>query len=167
MLMLSKVMWSGKMVDVFTVLWSFVCGRRVNPRARRQILGAFQTALRTCSGCFCKGCWKRHQNILYTALRCWWQTSKYVAMFAMFAAIWHSETRRKGLLLVYISVYSKCCKTLQLTWEMKVGVGYACTKFPMRGWNCSYDIWTTNRIKEVVQHPKLFLFLKEWPYPQQ
>ena len=87
----------------------------------------------------------------YTAVKCWWKTSNYMDMFA---AIWHSETRRKGLLLLYISVYSKCCKTVQLTWEMKVGVGYARIKVPMRGWNCSYDIWTTNRIKEVVSAPK-------------
>lgn len=161
MLMLSKVMWSRKMVDVFTVLWSFVCGRRVNPRARRQILGAFQTALRTCSGCFCKGCWKRHQNIHCTEMLM--ENLEIYGYVCCYLTFWDSS---QGL-LVYISVYSKCCKTVQLTWEMKVGVGYDCTKVPMRGWNCSYDIWTTNRIKEVVQHPKLFLFLKEWPYPQQ
>lgn len=90
-----------------------------------------------------------------SALRCWWKTSKYMDMFA---ANWHSETGRKSLLLLYISVYSKCCKTIQLTqWKLELdmpALRYAWVELFV--WHL--DIFGPQTgSRKLFQHPKLFL----------
>ncbi len=152
MLILSKVMWSAKMVEVLTVFFEFRVVEACESQSPSTDFGCLPNSSQdSCRGCFCKGCELEKLEIYgYVDSR-----SSILLLFDILRLV-------VRVCYLYIYVYSKCCKAVQHTWDMKVGFGYAFTKVPTRGWNCLYDIWTYLDHKpdqgSCFSTQKLFLF---------